>query len=233
MESSFNLSNALRSALEVMYSNPSVLEQKPTEMMARLRAHYKSQGQGSANPVTPHEACIASVLEDHGFLLTSQRNVVPEQNGLYMWYQPDGTQRKGDFVVFESKEGRISRSITLDAKHGSGTIIYLNDGTFEKDVIYIVSFTRILPKVKGQRKRDRKNECMIGIGQDVMSEEDCLRLVRWREEIRRLNTLDMGEGSLCLYARSANKYECGSRFSSEFMKNCLDRTFAWLQPSVE
>lgn len=227
------LDTALRSALEEMYANPSCLEQKPADMMARLRSHYNSKGQGSANPVTPHEACIAVVLERHGFDLTSERNIVPDRSGLYMWYQPGGTQRKGDFVVFEGIRGELKRSITIDAKHSGSTIVYLNDGTFETDTVYVISFTRILPKEKGKRKRERKNECMIGLGQDVMSEEDRTRLLRWREEIRRLNSLDMGDGDLCLYARSANKYDCNRRFSPEFMKNCLDRTIAWILPSEQ
>jgi len=225
------ISEALKHALVAMYTNPTSLEQKPLEMMARLRTHYNSEGQGSANPVTPHEACIALVLEQHGFTLTPQRNTVPEQSGLYIWYQPDGTQRKGDFVVFESVRGTIGASITIDAKHSNSTIIYLNDGTFEAGVVYIISFTRILPRVKGQRKGERKNECVIGLGQNIMCEEDCARMIRWRDEIRRLNSLDMGTGDLCLYARSANKYECAKRFSEDFKKDRLNQTLAWLQPS--
>lgn len=224
--------SALHSALTTMSTNPALLEREPVEMMARLKRHCNTRGQGSANPVTRHEACIAEVLETHGLHLAPERNVVPAEDGMYFWYQPGGTQQKGDFIVFAAKGGASIHSITLDAKHSNGTTIYLNDGTFEKDVVYIISFTRILPRLKGQRKGERENVCIIALGQFVMTEEDRDRLIRWREEIRRLNSLDMGDGSLRLYARSANQYTCDKRFTHEFTAECLRQTLASLVPSA-
>lgn len=226
-----SLKQLINSAVMAMNSNPAILEEDPVEMMSRLKRHCDTHGQGSANPVTRHEGCIAVVLEASGIRLAPERNVVPAENGVYFWYQAGGTQKKGDFTAFCAIDGVATESVILDAKHSNGTTIYLNDGTFETDVVYIISFTRILPKVKGQRRGERENVCVIALGQDVMSEEDRARLVRWREEIRRLNSLDMGDGSLCLYARSANKYECGKRFGSEFTKECLEKTLAWLESS--
>ena len=123
--------SAVHSALTTMSANPALLEREPVEMMARLKRHCDTRGQGSANPVTRHEACIADVLETHGLHLAPERNVVPAKDGLYFWYQPGGTQQKGDFVVFAAEGGVNTHSITLDAKHSNGTTIYLNDGTFE------------------------------------------------------------------------------------------------------
>lgn len=226
-----SLKRLINSAVSAMASNPALLERDPIEMMSRLKHHCDTQGQGSANPVTRHEGSIADVLEASGIKLASERNVVPAANGMYFWYQAGGTQQKGDFTTFCAIDGTVTETVILDAKHSNGTTIYLNDGTFETDVVYIISFTRILPRVKGQRRGERENVCVVALGQDVMSEEDRARLVRWREEIRRLNSLDMGDGSLCLYARSANKYECGKRFGSEFTKECLEKTLAWLGSS--
>lgn len=224
--------SSMTAALTAMSSNPALLEREPAEMMTRLKRHCDTRGQGSANPVTRHEACIAEVLETHGLRLAPERNAVPAEDGLYFWYQAGGTQQKGDFVVFTAEGGVSTYSITLDAKHSNGTTIYLNDGTFEKDVVYIISFTRILPRAKGQRKGERENVCVVALGQCVMTEEDRARLVRWREEIRRLNEMDTGDGSLSLYARSANKYTCDKRFTHEFTAECLRQTLASLVPSA-
>ncbi len=99
------LKNVVRTAAKAMYTAPSLLEQKPIEMMQRLKHHCDSSGQGSANPVTPQEACIAEVLESNGILLAPERNVLPTEDGLFFWYQSGGTQQKGDFVAFEVSGG--------------------------------------------------------------------------------------------------------------------------------
>jgi hypothetical protein len=221
----------VRQAVMAIYTTPSLLEQNPVEMMRKLKDHCDTQGQGSANPVTKHEGCIAAVLEANGIRLATERNKVPVEHGIYFWYQAGGTQQKGDFTLFAAKAGVSVDSITLDAKHSNGTSIYLNDGTFETNVLYVISITLILPRVKGQRKGERKNVCIVSLGQDIMTPEDTATMIQWRQEIRRLNTLGMKGSSLRLYARSANQYECKERFTPEFTQTCLEHTLAWLEPS--
>lgn len=228
-----SLHTLLSSALVRMNQAPDILEQRPTEKMKELHDSLKSDGQGSANPTSPHEACIALVLESVGFKLAAQ-DKTPVDDGFYYQYQLTGSQRSGDFAVYSVIAGVKSTCILLDAKHSNTANIYLNDGTFEKNTVYIVSFTRTLDKVEGQRKKPRQQVCLVGLGQDIMTEKDRARLDKWRAMLRALNEeeKEADKDFLRLYSRSANQYSC-QQFTPEFTEACLAKTLAWLQPSAE
>jgi hypothetical protein len=221
------MDQALHKALAFMRENPEKLEQKPVEMMKELQVYINSDGQGSANEVKGHEACVAIGLEQFGFVRVP-RGTYPSVDGIYYWYQLKGSQRAGDFLVFEIEGGTKTREKILDAKHSNGMSIYLNDGTFEIGTIYIISFTRTLARVKGQRKCPREHVCFIGLGQDIFSEKDRSVLERWRATLRDLNKVGEDTDNLRLYARSANQYEC-KRFTPEFTQNC----WSLLSPSPQ
>jgi hypothetical protein len=221
---------AVLSAFAHMRANPQDLERKPTEMVAALQAYIKSDGQGTGNKVSEHEACIALVLEDKGFV-RAPRGTTPTIDGLWYWYQLQGSQQAGDFLVFEVKDGVKRAERILDAKHSNGVSIYLNDGTFEPGTIYIVSFTRCLDKIKGQRKKPREQVCFIGLGEDVFTEKDREVMVTWRAALRAMNAADTDTDHLRVYARSANQYSCG-RFTPEFTTGCWEKTSASLGPSA-
>jgi len=212
-----------------MRSNPQELEKKPTEMVATLQAYIGSDGQGTGNKVSEHEACIAVVLESTGFI-RAPRGTIPTTDGLWYWYQLQGSQQSGDFMVFEVKDGTKTWEQILDAKHSNGVSIYLNDGTFEEGTIYIVSFTRCLDRIKGQRKKPRENVCFVGFGQHVMTEKDRETIARWRATLRALNEVSNDTDHLRLYARSANQYDC-KRFTTEFTLECWEKLMSSLSPS--
>jgi len=220
------LNKVLLDTLQFMRSNPTELERKPQDMMNILQAYIDSDGQGSANEVKGHEACIAIVLERFGFV-RAPRGVYPTTDGLYYWYQLKGSQRSGDFLVFEISGGTRVTERVLDAKHSNGMSIYLNDGTFEIDTLYIISFTKTLARVKGQRKCPREQVCFIGLGQHIFSEKDRSVLERWRATLRELNKVAEDTDHLRVYARSANQYDC-HRFTPEFTENC----WSLLSPSL-
>jgi hypothetical protein len=224
------MATLLATALTRMSETPSLLEQRPTEKMKELDDSLKSDGQGSANKCSAHEACVALVLESVGF----KRSENTVEDGFYYQYQQTGSQRSGDFGVFSVTAGVRSPTILLDAKHSNGMSIYLNDGTFETDTVYIVSFTRVLEKVSGQRKKPRQHACFIGRGQDVMTERDRSRLDKWRTMLRTMNEEEKQteKDFLRLYSRSANQYSC-QQFVPEFTASCLAKTLSWLLPSVE
>lgn len=213
-----------------MRTSPQYLERKPTEMIAALQAYIKSDGQGTGNKVSEHEACIAVVLEEHGFV-RAPRGTIPTTDGLWYWYQLQGSQQAGDFLVFEVKDGVKRAERILDAKHSNSTSIYLNDGTFEPGTIYIVSFTRCLDKIKGQRKKPREQVCFIGLGEDIFTDKDREVMVTWRAALRAMNTTDTDTDHLRVYARSANQYSCG-RFTPEFAGACWAKTSASIAPSA-
>lgn len=224
------MESALLSALAHMRTNPQVLEQKPPAMVAALQAYIGSDGQGTGNKVSEHEASIALVLEEKGFV-RAPRGTTPTTDGLWYWYQLQGSQQAGDFLVFEVKDGVKRAERILDAKHSNGVSIYLNDGTFEPGTLYIVSFTRCLDRIKGQRKKPREQVCFIGLGEDIFTEKDREVMVTWRAALRAMNAAGTDTDHLRVYARSANQYSCG-RFTPEFAAACWETTSASLAPSA-
>jgi hypothetical protein len=225
------MESALTSALTHMRSNPHDLERKPKDMITTLQAYIGSDGQGTGNKVSEHEASIAVVLEEKGFV-RAPRGQTPTTDGLWYWYQLQGSQQAGDFLVFEVKDGVKRAERILDAKHSNGMSIYLNDGTFETGSIYIVSFTRCLDRIKGQRKKPREHVCFIGLGDDVLSQKDRDVMTAWRAALRAMNAASSDTDHLRVYARSANQYNC-SRFNQEFTESCWEKTLSLLSPSPQ
>lgn len=223
--------SAMRSALTHMRTSPDVLELKPVEMIATLQAYIGSDGQGTGNKVSDHEACIAVVLENNGFVL-APRGTIPTTDGVYYWYQMQGSQQAGDFFAFDVVNGIQQSKVILDAKHSNGMSIYLNDGTFEPGTVYIVSFTRCLDRIKGQRKKPREHVCFIGLGEDIFSEKDRAVMTAWRATLRAMNAAGSDTDHLRVYARSANQYDC-RRFTPEFATACWEKTLALLEPSAQ
>lgn len=213
-----------------MRQHPEELERRLPSMVSTLKEYMKSDGQGSANPPSDHEACIAEILERHGCVRVP-RGTTPTEDGFYYQYQLQGSQKSGDFLVFQIMNGKKSFETILDAKHSNNTIIYLNDGTFEENTIYIISFTRLLDKIKGDRKKPRQQTCFIALGQHVMTEKDRMELVKWREALKLINTNVPDTNFLRLYARSANQYNC-HHFTKEIDLMCWTHIEAFLAPSV-
>lgn len=224
------METALLSALAHMRTSPQDLERKPAAMVAALQAYIGSDGQGTGNKVSEHEACIALVLEDKGFV-RAPRGTTPTTDGLYYWYQLQGSQQAGDFLVFEVRDGAKRAERILDAKHSNTVSIYLNDGTFEPGTLYIVSFTRCLDRIKGQRKKPREQVCFIGLGEDIFTEKDREVMVTWRAALKAMNAAATETDHLRVYARSANQYDC-RRFTPEFAAGCWSRLSASLGPSA-
>lgn len=223
------MESALMSALAHMRDHPWELEERPTKMVSELQIYMKSDGQGSGNEVKYHEACIAKILENNWFTIVP-RGTIPNVDGLYYWYQLQGTQQSGDFFVFEVKNGVKRCERVLDAKHSNGMSIFLNDGTFETGTIYIISFIR-LNAVSGQRKKDRESVCFIGLGDDIFNDDERATLAKWRDTLREMNVNKPKTSYLRLYARSANQYDC-HRFTPEFITGCWSRLIASLEPSL-
>lgn len=210
-----------------IYKNPSVLEEKHPEMKKKLDS-YCGKGQGLGNKCSDQEACFAVVFEANGWTLRSDES----KQGLFYTYQAQGTQKAIDFQLMHIEEGKVIDLINIDLKHGDKEAIFLNDGTFLDDVIYVISFTRILPRVKGGgRKCPREQVCVIARGQDVMTEKDRKALENRFALLKQLNSIKEDLDHLVMYARNANQFSC-KRFSSLFTEECLQKTQSWILPSV-
>jgi hypothetical protein len=225
--SSFN--SYISTLFNFVSSKPGRLEESHPIMITKLTRAAGGTGQGLANKLPPHEAAFAVVLEEHGW-----RPVSDEPTGFFYKHQANGTQQSIDFRLMEKVDGVVVRSIDTDLKHGgegTGASIFLNDGKFMDNVVYVISFTRLLDKVKGQRKKPRENVCVIALGQDVMSDKDKSHLDRRFALLKQLNAESESTDDLVLYIRNANQFKC-RRFTPEFVTDRLAKTLAWLAPSL-
>lgn len=215
-------------AFVYMRTNPDKLEEKPMEMLERLKEHSDSSGQGSANDPTPHEASIAEVFETNGIRLAPYRNMVPAEDGAYFWYQPGGTQQKGDFLLFWASGGVRQQSLIVDAKHTNGSTFYLNDGWFWEGIVYIVSFCRNV------KRGEWKNECLIALGQDIPTAKDKEIWEAYNEAKKQMNAnrKEKQPDFLQPYFRFAHQYSC-KQFDLEFMTTRFASVLASLPPSSE
>lgn len=224
---STSFSTALIDAFTFMRNNPDSLEEKPMDMLERLKDHSDSSGQGSANDPTPHEACIAVVFENYGIRLAPIRNSVPSEDGYYFWYQPGGTQQKGDFLLFDVSDGKRMKSVLVDAKHTNGNSFYLNDGWFWDGIVYVVSFCRNV------RRGVWANECMIALGQDIPTEKDkeIWNSYNDAKKVMNANRKEREPDFLQPYFRFAHQYSC-KQFDSEFIATRFASVASSLVPSV-
>jgi hypothetical protein len=206
--------------LKEIASNPSILERHLTEKIAFLHAQGNVGAQNSGNKPTDQEASFATVAEKHGFMFLSKTAPAPE-NGCYYLYQLKGTQQDGDFCLREYVEGEVASELIIDLKHTQSKAFYLNDGWFQKGVVYIVSWN------KGTKKKpDLK--AYIAFGEDIPSEEEQTLMAALNAFKLTKNTGEKKIGSLIPYVRFANKYTC-ERFTDETSKVHLEKVLVALE----
>ena len=188
------------SFLQKLRMYPELLEQEYPETVKFLHALTDKKGQGSGNMPTHQEACFAIEAQKHGF--TFGESVT---DGCYIKYQPFGTQRSIDFILIEVLGG-ITKSIKIDLKHTNTKSFYWNDGWFENDVIYIISYS-----IKKQ------NRIYIGYGDDTPIEQDKIDMAEIVEFKKKWNSENKNSGFLRKYLRFANQYSC-EQFTDEFSR---------------
>jgi hypothetical protein len=230
MSSSHTKMSAFRTPVSELFSilrnNPKLLEEKHPEMKKKLDA-YCGKGQGLGNKCSDQEACFAVLCEANKWTLRPE----DAEDGFFYTYQAQGTQKAIDFQLMYMEDGEVIESVNIDLKHSDKDAIFLNDGSFLENVVYVISFTRLLPRVKGQRACPREQVCVIARGQDVMTEKDRMALEKRFALLKELNTVKEDLDYLVLYARNANQFSC-KRFSPEFTEDCFNKTQSWLGPSA-
>jgi hypothetical protein len=100
----------------------------------------------------------------------------------------------------------MNKRFKFDLKHSSSKSFYFNDGWFEKDLIYVISWTSTNPK---------KNNVLIGYGDDIPTEEENLEMERFVQFKKDCNKQNKKVGSLRKCVRFANQYSC-ERFTEEY-----------------
>lgn len=185
--------------LTKIFNDPSKLQVKYPEVVNELRS---GSGQGTGNVPTFQEAAFAVELKQSGFTFLPKEDT-PMEDGCYYKYQPNGTQRSIDFLIIE-KKGEVTITVPVDLKHTNSKTFYWNDGWFEDDVLYVISFV--------EKKKPR---IYIGYGKNSYTENENIAILKRREIVKQLNSCEQCIGSLRLYSRQANQYKC-DRFTSEF-----------------
>lgn len=192
----------LQTVFQAIRACPALLEKKNPDSLGFLTLKAGSSGQGVANSVPVHEACFADILNEHGFLFLDKASS-PIRGFPCYHHQPGGTQTKVDFMVYETVGNKIV-PFKIDLKHANGKTFYLNDGWFENDTLYVISWTQ-----------KKEHQVLIARGDEIPTEEERLAMDELIALKKKLNSENKTIGSLVRYIRFANQYKCDS-FTSEF-----------------
>lgn len=191
--------------LQKLRTYPDLLEQEYPEMIKFLhRQGDLTLKKGFGNPPQDQEACFAVEAEKHGFKFLA-KGATHSSDGCYYIYQPNGTQKKIDFILIEVVDG-ASRSVQFDLKHTNTKMFFWNDGWFENDVIYVVSYTH-----------KKQHRIYIGYGEESYLESDNTAWHKVRSLIKEMNKSIKNTTFLKIYNRLANQYSC-DQFTDEFSK---------------
>ena len=205
----------VRSTFQTLATNPSILKRSLPSMTSFLQPHT-----GAVNKPTDQEASFADVIMDHGFRFMPKTDRVPPSDGLYYIYQLYGSQNNSDFSLREYEDGDVKAEVVVDLKHTRGKSFYLNDGWFQADVVYMVSWN------EGTLK-DPMLRTHIALGQDIPSVEERAFMKKLQAFKRNKNISTTKVGSLKPFIRFANKYSC-ERFTPETAATHLASTLAWV-----
>lgn len=197
--------------LQKLKDSPSLLLGDYPDMIKFLhRQGDLSLKKGYGNAPTDQEASFAVEAEKLGFKFI--KNTETPDKGLFYKYQLNGSQSKIDFVLFED-----TKSIQFDLKSGKGESFYWNDGWFEKDVVYVISY-----------KSKKINKVYIGLGHESYEECDNLAWNLIRETIKKMNKETKNTKFLRIYNRLANQYSC-KQFTPEFTEERFNSLLQFLE----
>lgn len=189
---------ALETVLKSIQENPSLLKRCMSEKQDFLQSQGNLKAQGSGNKVTDHEACFADILEANNFKFVSKKETSEDS---HYKYQPNGTQKSPDFEVYDKD---LKKTFKFDLKHTNGKTFYFNDGWFEKDLIYVISWC--------SKKVDK---VLIGYGDHIPSETENAEMISFIQFKKDCNKQNKKVGSLRKCIRFANQYSCDT-FTDEF-----------------
>jgi len=205
-------------------ATPQILKLKCPEMEKRLQGQGKADSEGTGNKVTNHEAAFATVLEEFGFtwLPKNKKNDhlrdLPTE-GFYYIYQANGSQAAVDFEVFRVADRQIKESYKIDCKHSNNEIAMLNDGWFDKDTLYVMTWTA-KKVVKG----------LVAFGSTFTTKEDDKMYKETRRIIADLNSQPKKGANFSRYFRCANQFHLKT-FTDDFIQSCTEATFDIMGPA--
>ena len=200
-------SNILK-ILKYCRDNTSKIYGKIDEITERYKTIKKANDKAQLN-----EIAFMFILEENGFCNDSKSELA------YV-YQPNGLQKTPDFRLIKYTDNIITESLDIEMKGSKSKNIYLNDGTFEDNIIYIITFIE-----------QKKYNCLIAYGRDILTDKDRECLKKRRELIREVNDgIKQETDFLKLYLRSANTYSC-KQFTCDFIDKCFKNVEESIQSS--
>ena len=203
--------------IKTIMTSPLVLKGSYPEVIQRLQTQGNAESQGTGNKVTPHEAAFAVLLESSGFTWipkTKKNDHLKDlpNSGFYYIYQANGSQSAVDFAVFYVEGGAIVETCKIDCKHSSSEIIMLNDGWFEKDTLYVITWAS---------KKTVKN--MVAFGDTFITKEDDEMYKDTRRIIAELNSKPKKGINFSRYFRCANQFIMKT-FDDAFVNGCVAKS---------
>jgi hypothetical protein len=210
----------VRTLFQALSADPAILKRSLPAMVTFLHSQGRADAQGTGNKPTDQEASFADTVTTRGFHFLAKGAPPPAADGLYYLYQLQGSQKEGDFGLREYEGGAVKAEVIVDLKHTLSKSFYLNDGWFQKDVVYIVSWNAGTPKKPALRTH-------VALGQDIPSAEEQAFMTELQAFKREKNSGTTKVGSLRPYIRFANQYSC-ERFTPETAATHLQTTLAWV-----
>jgi hypothetical protein len=216
------LNQTLGTLVQQLYANPCHLTKKCPEMQKRLQSQGKEESDGTGNKVTNQEAAFAQLLEDSGFtwIAKPKKDTWKEalmNQGLCFLYQLNGTQASVDFALMYVQDSKILETFYVDLKYSTSTKIFLNDGWFEPNILYLFTWT--------ERQAIR---VFVGLAKDFTTEEESNTRSELRKQLAELNSKQKVVGKFHMYVRCANTYNLKT-FTKEFSEVCRDKAITWIQ----
>jgi hypothetical protein len=203
--------------IKSIMANPLILKSVYPEVIKRLQTQGNADSQGTGNKVTPHEAAFAVLLETSGFtwIPKNKKNDHLKDlpvTGFYYIYQANGSQAAVDFEVFSVEASTITESYKIDCKQSNSETIMLNDGWFDKDTLYVMTWTS---------KKVIKN--MVAFGDTFITKEDDEMYKDTRRIIAELNSKPKKGINFLRYFRCANQFGMKS-FNDTFVQSCVAKS---------
>jgi hypothetical protein len=199
------LSKMILTFLQKLKTYPDLLKAEYPEMIKFLhRQGDLTLKKGFGNVPQDQEACFAVEAEKHGFKFLA-KGATYSSDGCYYRYQLNGSQHSKDFALIEVVDG-ISTEVEFELKSTKGNLFYFNDGWFQSNVIYIVSYVQ-----------KKQNRIYIGYGEESYLENDNIAWNEIRSQIKEMNKLSKNTTFLKIYNRLANQYSC-DQFTDEFCR---------------
>jgi hypothetical protein len=191
-------------------NDPTILTKKHPETKTFLHKQGNLDlERGIGNNPQDQEVCFAQLMLNQNFKFISKGQTPSEKCFIY---QPNGTQRSPDFIVYINE-----KQYQFDLKFTKGKTFYWNDGWWKENILYIITYS-----IKKQTK------VYIGLGQNSYDKGDDEAWNEIRETIKQMNSIKKKTIFLKIYNRLANQYSC-DQFTPEFVEQNFNSVLEFLK----